>query len=39
VNTTRRTIEIYKDNEIYELSTEVRDRMHKAIMSKCAECK
>ena len=25
VNTTRQTIEIYKDHEIYELSTETRD--------------
>jgi anti-sigma factor RsiW len=39
VNTTRQTIEIYKDHEIYELSTETRDRMHKAIMAKCAECR
>jgi hypothetical protein len=39
VNTTRQTIEIYKDHEIYELSTETRDRMHKAIMARCAECR
>jgi anti-sigma factor RsiW len=37
VNTTRQTIEIYKDNELYELSTEVRERMHTAIMAKCVK--
>jgi anti-sigma factor RsiW len=38
VNTTRQTIEIYKDNEIYEFSPEFQDRLHNAIMSKCG-CK
>ena len=35
VNTTRRTIEIYKDNEIYEFPPELRERLHTAIMAKC----
>jgi anti-sigma factor RsiW len=36
LNTTRQTIEVYKDNEIYEVSTEFRERLHSAIMAKCA---
>ncbi len=35
LNTTRKTIEIYRNNEIYELSPALRDRIHVAIMSKC----
>jgi anti-sigma factor RsiW len=36
LNTTRQTIEVYKDNEIYEVSTEFRERLHSAIMAKCS---
>jgi hypothetical protein len=39
LNTTRQTIEVYKDNEIYEVSTELRERLHKAIMAKCVAVK
>ena len=35
LNTTHQTIEVYKGNEIYEVSTELRERLHNAIMSKC----
>ncbi len=35
LNTTHQTIEVYKDNEIYEVSTELRERLHSAIMAKC----
>jgi anti-sigma factor RsiW len=35
LNTTRQTIEVYKDNKIYEVSTELRERLHAAIMAKC----
>lgn len=35
LNTTRKTIEIYRSNEIYELPTALRDRLHAAIMSRC----
>jgi anti-sigma factor RsiW len=35
LNTTRQTIEVYRDNEIYELSGEFRERLHAAIMLKC----
>ena len=34
-NTTRKTIEIYRSHEIYELPTGLRDRLHSAIMAKC----
>lgn len=39
VNTTRKTIEIYRSHEIYELPTELRERLHCAIMDKCAKAK
>ena len=35
LNTTHQTIEVYKGNEIYEVSTELRERLHSAIMAKC----
>lgn len=35
LDTTRQTIAVYKGNEIYELSTELRERLHSAIMAKC----
>ena len=35
LDTTRKTIAIYRDNELHEFSTEFRDRLHKAIMAKC----
>jgi predicted anti-sigma-YlaC factor YlaD len=35
VDTTKQTIEIYRDSEIYEFSPELRERMRAAIMSKC----
>jgi hypothetical protein len=35
VNTTRQTIEVYRDNEIYEFSPELRERLRSAIMAKC----
>jgi anti-sigma factor RsiW len=38
-NTTRKTIEIYQSQEIYELPTTLRDRLHNAIMEKCAKIK
>jgi predicted anti-sigma-YlaC factor YlaD len=34
-NTTRQTIEIYRDNELYELPAPLRTRLHEAIMTKC----
>jgi anti-sigma factor RsiW len=39
LNTTRQTIEVYKGNEIYEVSAELRERLHAAIMTKCFAAK
>jgi hypothetical protein len=35
MNTTKKTIEIYRDNQIYELPEDLRNRLHQAIMTKC----
>ncbi len=35
LNTTRKTIEIYRSHEIYDLPTDLRDRLHAAIMERC----
>ena len=35
LNTTHQTIEIYKGQELYEVSPELRERLHNAIMAKC----
>jgi anti-sigma factor RsiW len=34
-NTTRKTIEIYKDNDVYPLPEPIRERLHQAIVTKC----
>ena len=34
-NTTRKTIEIYRSHEIYELPNNLRERLHAAIMERC----
>lgn len=39
LNTTKKTIEIYRDNQIYELPEPLRNRLHQAIMSKCRAIK
>jgi len=36
-NTTKSTIEIYRDSELYELPEDLRSRIHSAIVTKC-EC-
>ena len=38
LNTTRKTIEIYRSHEIYELPEDLRERLHKAILAKCRKC-
>ena len=38
LSTTRKTIEIYRKHEIYELPNELRERLHKAILAKCKKC-
>ncbi len=35
LDTTRQTIEVYRDNELYELSTDFQQRLHAAITAKC----
>ena len=35
LNTTRKTIEIYRSHEVYELPKSVRERLHAAIMARC----
>ncbi len=35
-DTTRKTIEIYRDSELYELPDDLRTRLRSAIMSKCS---
>jgi anti-sigma factor RsiW len=35
LDTTHQTIEVYKGNKLYEVSDELRERLHAAIMSKC----
>jgi anti-sigma factor RsiW len=34
-DTTKKTIQIYRDSRIYELPEELRNRLHSAIASKC----
>lgn len=38
-DTTRKTIEIYRDNEIYELPQSLADRLRNAIMDKCRKAR
>jgi anti-sigma factor RsiW len=35
LNTTRKTIEIYRSHEVYDLPPGLRDRLHAAIMARC----
>ena len=35
LDTTRQTIAIYRENEIYEFPADLRERLHSAIMTKC----
>ena len=39
MNTTKKTIEIYRDNELYELPETLRTSLHDAIMTKCRHSK
>jgi predicted anti-sigma-YlaC factor YlaD len=38
-NTTQKTIQIYRSHELYELPNPLRERLHTAIMEKCAQAK
>jgi hypothetical protein len=35
LSTTRKTIQIYRSHEIYDLPTDLRERLHAAIMARC----
>ena len=35
LNTTRKTIEIYRSHQLYELPNGLRERLHAAIMARC----
>jgi Putative zinc-finger len=35
LNTTRKTIQIYRSHEIYDMPSGLRDRLHAAIMARC----
>jgi anti-sigma factor RsiW len=35
LNTTRKTIQIYRSHEIYDLPAGLRERLHAAIMKRC----
>ncbi len=37
LDTTRQTIEVYRDHELCELSSELQERLHASIMVKCRE--
>lgn len=39
MNTTKKTIEIYRDNQIYELPESLRNKLQAAIMDKCKQAK
>ena len=38
-DTTKKTIEIYRNSELYELPDDLRARLQSAIMTKCSEQK
>ena len=35
LSTTRKTIQIYRSHEVYEMPVVLRERLHKAIMERC----
>lgn len=35
LNTTRKTIQIYRSHQIYDMPAGLRDRLHNAIMARC----
>jgi hypothetical protein len=38
LSTTRKTIQIYRSHELYELPDDLRARLHAAILAKCKKC-
>lgn len=39
MNTTKKTIEIYRENKLYELPETLRSKLHQAIITKCRQAK
>ena len=39
MNTTKKTIEVYRDNKLYELPDSLRDKLHQAIINKCKQAR
>ena len=39
VDTTRHTIRIYRNHEVYKLEPTLQERLHQAIMAKCSQAK
>jgi anti-sigma factor RsiW len=39
MNTTKKTIEIYRDNQLYELPDKLRSKLQNAIIAKCKQSK
>lgn len=39
LNTTRQTIEIYRNEELFELPEAIRTQLQKAVLAKCASIK
>ena len=39
LDTTRKTISIYRENEVYEFPEDLRERLHAAIMKKCSKAR
>jgi hypothetical protein len=37
-STTRKTIEVYRSNVLYDLPNDLRDRLQAAILAKCKKC-
>ena len=35
LNTTRKTIQIYRSHQLYEMPSSLRERLHAAIMARC----
>jgi hypothetical protein len=35
LSTTRKTIEIYRSHELYDMPSSLRERLHAAIMARC----
>lgn len=39
VDTTRQTIEVYRNDELFELPESIRSQLHKAVLAKCEKLK